>query len=29
MFGTRDYAEAGGLMAYGPSAADQWRRAAT
>jgi putative tryptophan/tyrosine transport system substrate-binding protein len=28
MFGTRDYAEAGGLMAYGPSAADQWRRAA-
>ena len=29
MFGTRDYAEAGGLMAYGPSAADQWRLAAT
>ena len=29
MFGTRDYAEAGGLMAYGPSATDQWRRAAT
>src|SRR2546428_9505029 len=29
MYGTRDFAEAGGLMAYGPSAADQWRRAAT
>jgi putative tryptophan/tyrosine transport system substrate-binding protein len=29
MFGTRDFAEAGGLIAYGPSAADQWRRAAT
>ena len=28
MYGTRDFAEAGGLMAYGPSAADQWRRAA-
>jgi putative ABC transport system substrate-binding protein len=29
MYGTRDFAEAGGLMAYGPNAADQWRRAAT
>jgi putative ABC transport system substrate-binding protein len=28
MFGTRDFADAGGLMAYGPNAADQWRRAA-
>jgi putative tryptophan/tyrosine transport system substrate-binding protein len=25
----RDYADAGGLMAYGPNAADLWRRAAT
>ena len=29
IFGTRDYADAGGLMAYGPSVANQWRRAAT
>ena len=28
VFGTRDFAEVGGLMAYGPNAADQWRRAA-
>jgi putative ABC transport system substrate-binding protein len=28
MYGTKDYAEAGGLRAYGPNAADQWRRAA-
>src|SRR5262249_57619659 len=26
--GPREYAEAGGLMAYGVNAADQWRRAA-
>jgi len=29
MYGTKDYADAGGLMAYGPNAADQWRRAAS
>jgi putative tryptophan/tyrosine transport system substrate-binding protein len=29
VFGTRDYVDAGGLMAYGPSVADQYRRAAT
>ena len=29
MYGTRDYADAGGLMAFGPNVADQWRRAAT
>jgi putative ABC transport system substrate-binding protein len=29
IYGTRQFAEAGGLMAYGPNAADQWRRAAT
>jgi putative ABC transport system substrate-binding protein len=29
MYGTRDFADAGGLMAFGPSAADLWRRAAT
>ena len=29
MYGTRAFAEVGGLMAFGPSAADQWRRAAT
>ena len=28
MYGTKDYADAGGLIAYGPNAADQWRRAA-
>jgi putative ABC transport system substrate-binding protein len=28
IFGTRDYVDAGGLMAYGPSVADQYRRAA-
>jgi len=29
IFGTRDYADAGGLIAFGPNASDQWRRAAT
>ena len=29
MFGSRGYAEAGGLMAYGPNPADMFRRAAT
>jgi putative ABC transport system substrate-binding protein len=29
MFGLREYADAGGLMAYGPNLAEQWRRAAT
>src|SRR5262249_51364815 len=29
MYGTREFVDAGGLMAFGPSAADQWRRAAT
>ena len=29
MFGLREYADAGGLMAYGPNYADGWRRAAT
>lgn len=28
IYGTREFADAGGLMAYGPNAADQWRRAA-
>ena len=28
MFATRDYAEAGGLMSYGPNVADLYRRAA-
>jgi putative tryptophan/tyrosine transport system substrate-binding protein len=28
MFNAREYAEAGGLIAYGPRLADQWRRAA-
>ena len=29
IFGGREFAEAGGLMAYGPNIADGWRRAAT
>jgi putative ABC transport system substrate-binding protein len=29
VYGTRDFAAAGGLLAYGPNAAEQWRRAAT
>ena len=29
VYGTKDFADAGGLMAYGPNAADQWRRAGT
>jgi putative ABC transport system substrate-binding protein len=29
MYATRSFAEAGGLMAYGPSFPDNWRRAAT
>jgi len=29
IYGVRDFADAGGLMAYGPNAADLWRRAAT
>src|SRR2546422_1400025 len=29
VYGTKDFADAGGLMAFGPNAADQWRRAAT
>ena len=29
MYGVRDFADAGGLMAYGPNAADMWRGAAT
>ena len=29
MYGGRDFAEAGGLMAYGPNSAELWRRAAT
>ena len=29
IFGTKDYADAGGLMAFGPNVIDQWRRAAT
>jgi ABC-type uncharacterized transport system substrate-binding protein len=28
-YGVREYAEAGGLMSYGPSLPDLWRRAAT
>jgi len=28
MFGQKDFVEAGGLMSYGPSTIDQWRRAA-
>jgi putative ABC transport system substrate-binding protein len=29
MYANRDYVDAGGLMSYGPSAADLYRRAAT
>ena len=29
IYGARDYADAGGLIAYGPNGADLWRRAAT
>jgi len=29
MYGDRDFADVGGLVAFGPSAAEQWRRAAT
>jgi len=29
MHGQREYADAGGLIAYGPNGADQWRRTAT
>jgi ABC-type uncharacterized transport system substrate-binding protein len=29
IYGTKDYADAGGLMAFGPNVVDQWRRAAT
>jgi putative ABC transport system substrate-binding protein len=29
MYGQKEYADAGGLMAYGPSSAELWRRAAT
>jgi putative ABC transport system substrate-binding protein len=29
MYGVRDLVDAGGLIAYGPNPADQWRRAAT
>jgi ABC-type uncharacterized transport system substrate-binding protein len=29
MYGQREFADAGGLMAYGPSSAELWRRAAT
>ena len=29
MYGPREFADAGGLMAYGPNLADAWRRAAT
>jgi putative tryptophan/tyrosine transport system substrate-binding protein len=28
MYGTRDFADAGGLITFGASATDQWRRAA-
>src|SRR5439155_5908594 len=28
IYGVREFADAGGLMAYGPNAADLWRRAA-
>jgi putative ABC transport system substrate-binding protein len=29
MYNTREYVDAGGLMAYGPNLPDLWRRAAT
>jgi putative ABC transport system substrate-binding protein len=29
IYGAKEYAEAGGLMAYGPSLRENWRRAAT
>ena len=29
MYGQREFADAGGLMAYGPNTADGWRRATT
>jgi len=29
IYGTKDYADVGGLMAFGPNVAGQWRRAAT
>ena len=29
IYGAREFVDAGGLMAYGPSIADGWRRAAT
>jgi ABC-type uncharacterized transport system substrate-binding protein len=29
IYGTKDYADAGGLMAFGPNVVGQWRRAAT
>ena len=29
MYGPREFADAGGLMAYGPNLADAWTRAAT
>jgi putative ABC transport system substrate-binding protein len=29
IYGTKQFVDAGGLMAYGPNAADPWRRAAT
>ena len=29
IFGTKDYADAGGLMAYGPNVSDLWRHAAS
>ena len=29
MYGTQEYVESGGLMAYGASGAQRWRRAAT
>jgi len=29
VFASRDYVEAGGLMSYGPSIVELWRRAAT